>query len=111
MYTFIYDERIKVTERNAKALDRIADVYDVKESTLITIWGYISQAILDGRTANERLLNRESRKSAERLFEEYDFLLKRYRYRLEDVAEILPELGCRAATPERLYAELISELS
>lgn len=107
----VYGELIPVNEKNAITFKSLSKKYGIDEELLAVIWGYISQAITDCRDANERANKPIKRRaSAERIYKEYDFLLTEYSNRLDYVADILPALGCRAATPESLYYELRNEL-
>lgn len=103
----VYGEPVTITAKNRTTLRSIQSEYGIPMEILEEVWGYISQAIMDCRDASDRAFKPVLRRvSAKTIFEGYAYLLNDYQNRLEDVAEILPEIGCRAATPEGLFKEL-----
>ena len=102
----IYDEQIKISRKNSAELKRLETESGVPKELLAVIWGYISQAVMDCRECNKK---KPPRPSVKKVFESYWFLLREYETLLEPIAELLPELGCRAAKPESLKKELMQE--
>lgn len=109
-YVDVYGEIIAINEKNAKALRTLSTKCEIEEETLAAIWGYISQAIMDANGPTDREFQYHRRYSVETIFRRYSFLLYDYRMWLPEVAEMLPELGGRAVTPENLEKELRNEL-
>lgn len=103
----IYGEIVKLNPKNRAEIKRLSVKERIPEELLAVIWGYISQAIWDSDRHDNAKIRRVS---VIRIFEQYEFLLKAYSNRLEDIAEMLPEIGCRAATPESLAFELLDML-
>lgn len=102
----VYDEAVKVSRKNQAELKRLEKESGVPEDLLAVIWGYISQAVMDCR---EHYQKTPPRPSVKKVFTYNAFLLREYEPLLETIAELLPELGCRAANPEHLRQELIQE--
>lgn len=102
----IYDEQIKISRKNSAELKRLETESGVPKELLAVIWGYISQAVMDCR---EHYQKTPPRPSVKKVFKANEFLLREYEPFLERIAELLPELGCRAANPENLRNELIQE--
>lgn len=102
----VYDEVVKISRKNQAELKRLEKESGVPEDLLAVIWGYISQAVMDCRESYQKTT---SRMSVKKVFESNRFLLREYETLLEPIAELLPELGCRAAKPEHLRQELIQE--
>ena len=102
----VYDEVVKISRKNQAELKRLEKESGVPEDLLAVIWGYISQAVMDCRECYQK---KPPRPSVKKVFESYWFLLMEYETILEPIAELLPELGCRAAKPESLKKELMQE--
>lgn len=102
----VYDEVVKVSRKNQAELKRLETESGVPKELLAVIWGYISQAVMDCR---EHYQKTPPRPSVKKIFESNEFLLREYETLLEPIAELLPELGCRAAKPENLKQELMQE--
>lgn len=102
----VYDEAVKVSRKNQAELKRLEKESGVPEDLLAVIWGYISQAVMDCR---EHYQKTPPRPSVKKIFESNEFLLREYEPLLETIAELLPELGCRAAKPDSLLREIREE--
>ena len=103
---FVYDEAVCLTENNQRELKRLSNEYGIPEEILGTVWGYLTQAVIDCRGTAERANFKGHRMSVTRTFKKFRYLLTDYGPNLEIIAEVLPEMGCLAADPEWLKEEL-----
>ena len=101
----VYDELVALSDNNARALKNLSIRYGVPEEILGTVWGYLTQAVIDCRDSWKRA-NSPRRISVTSTFEKYNYLLTDYATDLETISWLLPEIGCLAADPEWLKEEL-----